>query len=130
MRKILIVDDEAELVRLLQMYLGLKGYTVEAAVDGEEALEKNRSFQPRVVLLDLIMPGKGGFDVLKQIKHANPETEVIVITAMIEEQVRALAMQLGAHDCIVKPFNLDRLEKSIGSFFAEQPSPSAKPDNT
>ncbi|OPL15559.1 MAG: hypothetical protein AVO39_07625 [delta proteobacterium MLS_D] len=111
--KILLVDDEPEILRILQEYFELYGYETCTAKTGDEALEKFNSFHPHAVLLDIIMPGRGGIDVLKEIKNKVPQTIVVIITAVIDESVIRTAMLSGADDYILKPFRLQDLDSKV-----------------
>jgi DNA-binding response OmpR family regulator len=122
MGKILVVDDEIEAVRLLQKFLTAKGYEVDTALNGTDALDKVKERKPDVVLLDIMMPGMGGIDTLKEIKKFDASIAVIMVTAVIDEELAARAVKLGAYDYITKPIDVDYLESYIGArliyFFA------------
>ena len=113
MERILVVDDEIHVVRLLRKYLASKAYEVHTAVNGLEAIEKVKEVKPHVVLLDIIMPGMGGIDTLKEIKKINPKIAVIMVTAVIDEELAKRALQLGADDYITKPLDLNYIETSV-----------------
>jgi two-component system response regulator (stage 0 sporulation protein F) len=113
MERILIVDDEVHTVRLLQKFLTSKGYEVHTATDGREAVQKVTEVKPHVVLLDIIMPGMDGLDTLKEIKKIDSHAAIIMITAVIDEDMAKKAMQLGAFDYVTKPFDLDYVETCV-----------------
>ena len=113
MGKILVVDDEIEIVRLLKDFLTSKGYEVYTALNGAEALTVVKEAKPDIVLLDIIMPGMGGIDTLKEIKKIDPTTAVIMVTALIDEELANRAVKLGAFDYITKPINIDYLETCV-----------------
>ena len=113
MGKILVVDDEIEIVRLLKDFLTSKGYEVYTALNGAEALTVVKEAKPDIVLLDIIMPGMGGIDTLKEIKKIDPTTAVIMVTALIDEELANRAVKLGAFDYIIKPINIDYLETCV-----------------
>jgi len=113
MGRILIVDDEIKVCSILKEYFSGRGYTAYTAVNGEEAIEKVKEVKPHVVLLDIIMPGIGGIDVLKKIKRLEPSTGVIMITAIIDEELAREAIALGATDYITKPFDLTHVETVV-----------------
>ncbi len=113
MGKILVVDDEVEVVRLLKDFLTSKGYEVATALNGVEALAKVREMKPDIVLLDIIMPGMGGIDTLKEIKKIDPTIAVIMVTAVVDEELANRAVKLGAFDYITKPINIDYLETCV-----------------
>lgn len=110
MEKILVVDDEPHMVRLLKNFLALKGYDVDTAENGLEAIEKVKTTHPQIVLLDIIMPGIGGMDTLKKIKEIDPAAIIIMISALIDEELAKRALELGAADYIGKPIDMSYLE--------------------
>jgi DNA-binding response OmpR family regulator len=113
MARILIVDDEPDAVELLREFLTGKGYEVSTASDGEEALRKVKAERPHLILLDVRMPRMDGLEVLRQLRQFDQEVGVIVVTAVNEEETGRQALALGAFDYIVKPLNLDYLERSL-----------------
>jgi two-component system, NtrC family, nitrogen regulation response regulator NtrX len=113
MGKILVVDDEAEIVGLLQDFLTSKGYEVATALNGVEALAKVKEMKPDIVLLDLVMPGMNGIDTLKEIKKIDPSIGVIMVTGVVDEELANRAVKLGAFDYIIKPINIDYLETCV-----------------
>lgn len=113
MIRVLVVDDEINILRLLKRFLTSKSYEVSVATDGRMALQKVKEVNPDIVLLDIMMPGFGGIDTLKEIKKINPKISVIMITALIDEEVAKRTLQLGAADYIVKPINIDYLETCL-----------------
>ena len=113
MERILVVDDEIEVCKILKEFLSEKGYEVYTALDGPTALEKVRETKPHIVLLDIIMPGMGGIDVLKEIKKIDPTTGVIMITAVTDHELAKRTLELGAYDYITKPVDLDYLENVV-----------------
>jgi DNA-binding response OmpR family regulator len=109
----LIVDDEPDAIELLSEFLTGKGYEVIAAYNGEEALKKVKAERPHLILLDIRMPGINGLEVLRQVRQIDQEVGVIVVTAVQEEETGRQALMLGAFDYIVKPLNLEYLERSL-----------------
>jgi len=110
MEKILVVDDEVEVCSALKEFLRLKDYAVETALDGLTAIKKIEIFNPHIVLLDIMMPGIGGIDVLKKIRDINPKIGIIMITAVYDEEIANRTIKLGAYDYITKPLDLKYLE--------------------
>ena len=102
-QKILIVEDEANIAQLLHLYLEKEGYETQTAPDGGKAVELFRSFQPDLVLLDIMLPVMDGWSVLKKIR-AESKTPVIMLTAKGELSDRITGLEGGADDYIVKPF--------------------------
>ncbi|MSN27440.1 MAG: response regulator [Geobacter sp.] len=107
--KILIIDDDTSLRRVLEYNLQAAGYQVTAAESGEDGLRHFDDIRPALVITDMKMPGLDGMQVLKAIKERSPDTLVIVITAFGTVDVAVEAMKLGAYDYITKPFNRDEL---------------------
>lgn len=102
--KVLIVDDEERIRRLLKMYLERENYVIEEAEDGEEALEKALANHYDLILLDLMMPGKDGIEVCKELREKKA-TPIIMLTAKGEEVNRVQGFEAGTDDYIVKPFS-------------------------
>jgi two-component system NtrC family response regulator len=111
--KILIIDDDASLRRVLEYNLQEEDYEVHAASSGEEGLYLFGQFQPNLVITDMKMSGMDGLMVLKSIKERSPETLVIIITAFGTVDVAVEAMKTGAYDYITKPFNRDALKLTV-----------------
>lgn len=105
--RILVVDDEEPVRKLLRRILGEAGYNVDTAATGQEALDKVSQLNAGVVLLDIKMPGMSGMEVLQQITTNWPETCVVMATAAGDAQTAVEAMKAGAYDYITKPFNRD-----------------------
>ena len=103
-QKILVVDDEPEIVRLVRAYLERAGFTVVTASEGREALAVFRHERPNLVVLDLNLPGLDGLDVCRSIRRAS-DVPIIMLTARIEETDRLIGLELGADDYVVKPFS-------------------------
>lgn len=110
MQRVLIVDDEIEVCKVLQYFLTMKGYEVDTASDGATAIRKVKESRPHIVLLDIKMPGMGGLDVLKKIKAVDPSIGVIMISAVTDNELAKSAMKLGAYDYITKPVDFEYLE--------------------
>lgn len=112
---ILIVDDDPEIVAMLSTRLGKRGYQVSTASDGKSAIEQAKKDQPDLVLLDVMMPGKSGWEVARALKQdaATSSIKIVMVTA-IGEQVNEITSPLyGADAHIDKPFEFERLEKVI-----------------
>jgi two-component system KDP operon response regulator KdpE len=106
--RILVVDDEPQIRRALRTALAGHGYDVTVAEDGRDALVRLPSAQPQVVVLDLIMPGIDGFEVLKQTRTWS-SVPIIVLSARGQERDKVAALDLGADDYLTKPFGMDEL---------------------
>jgi len=105
--KILVVDDEEDIIELLRFNLSREGYEVSSATSGEEALTLVRSEMPNLLLLDLMLPGMDGLDVTRRLKN-NPNTmkiPIVMLTAKGEEPDIVAGLELGADDYVTKPFS-------------------------
>ncbi len=111
--KILVVDDEMAIRRLIQGKLTHEGYDCEEASNGEQVLERLRSKPFALVLLDVKMPGRSGAEILPEIKANYPDTAVIMATAVTDVTIAINCMRHGAYDYLTKPFNLDELLMSV-----------------
>ncbi len=101
---VLIVEDEPKLAALLADYLMAGGYRSDICADGREVAERVRRLAPALLLLDLMLPGKDGLEVCRELR-AFTDTPIIMVTARVEEIDRLLGLELGADDYICKPFS-------------------------
>jgi DNA-binding response OmpR family regulator len=113
MPRVLVVDDEPDAIELLGEFLTSKGYEVITASGGEEAIRKVKTERPHLILLDVRMPKMSGLEVLRQVRQIDKEVGVIMVTAVNEEETGRQALELGAFDYIVKPLDLEYLERSL-----------------
>ena len=111
--RILIVDDEPFNLDLLEQELGDRGYVIERAADGAEALHKAEAERPDLVLLDYMMPGMSGLDVLREVRASESDVPVVMMTAHGSIQIAVQAMKLGAYDFVEKPFEPDHLALTV-----------------
>lgn len=100
---ILVVEDEPQIAEVLEAYLRQEGFRFERAADGVRALALFRARRPDLILLDVMLPGRSGLDVLRSVREEG-RTPVILITARAEESDRVVGLELGADDYVVKPF--------------------------
>ena len=107
--KVCLVDDEKEFVATLGERLELRGFKIQIATDGEDALQMIEDDPPQVVVLDVLMPGLGGLEVLKRIKSSKPEIAVILLTGQGSTKEGIEGMNLGAFDYLMKPLKIDDL---------------------
>jgi len=111
--KLLIVEDELSLQKALCKGFAKLGYAVDAAGDGEEALERYYSSFYDVIVLDLNLPKLDGIEVLKEIRKEDPETRIIILSARSEVEDKVLGLDLGANDYLAKPFHFRELEARV-----------------
>lgn len=107
--RVLLVDDEEEFVSALSERLMLRGIEVDSALNGEEALALMGEKVFEVVILDVMMPGLGGLEVLKQIKSTHPNTQVILLTGHGSTREGIEGMRLGAFDYLIKPVDIEEM---------------------
>ena len=106
MRQILIVDDQQDICDCLGQFFTSRGFSVRSAFSGEEALEHLNDQTPDVIILDILLPGLSGIEVLKRIRSAHPTVRVLIVTALDQRDLRLQAHRYGADAYITKPFNL------------------------
>ena len=111
--KLLLVDDEEEFVKALAERLKMRDLRSDTVLDGEEALSFVEDQEPDVMILDLKMPGIDGMEVLRQVRKAYPNIQVIILTGHGTEKHEEEAKRLGAFDYLEKPVNLDVLVKKM-----------------
>jgi DNA-binding NtrC family response regulator len=116
---VLVVDDEEQIRSLLSDFLMDGGYTALLASNGDEALDViEREAGIAVVLLDIVLPGRGGVEVLKQIMRRKPHPAVIIMSALADTEIARSAIRLGAFDYVLKPLDLTALDGLIGATIA------------
>jgi len=120
-KKILVVDDDQGMLKIIEARLKHANFDVELAQNGEEAMDAMSKKPPKLVLLDIVMPGMDGFQVLEMMKKSRKTKSipVIMITSKADDQAVQRAITMGARDYIVKPFSpsvmLEKVRKEIGS---------------
>ena len=113
---ILVVDDNPDNVDIIREYLEVRGYPITVAHDGDEALALFERVRPRLVLLDVMMPGRDGWEVCRLIKQhpaLGKSVRVIMVTALDEWDDKRQALETGADDYVEKPFDLGRLAATV-----------------
>ncbi len=125
--RMLIVEDDADIRRGLQDFFEMKSYDVDTAGDGEEALAQMKPGRYDVVLLDVMLPGKTGFDVLKESQARGFDAPVMMLTARGEEEHVLQGFGLGADDYVVKPFNAQELAARVKAILGRTQPPSEAP---
>ncbi|HEU4940589.1 MAG TPA: response regulator [Candidatus Eisenbacteria bacterium] len=109
--RVLVVDDEPDLVRVLEFGLRASGYTVESASDGQEGLKKAREIKPDVILLDLMLPKLDGYKVCRLLKFDDrfKHIPIIILSARTQEGDQALAIEMGANRFVTKPYDFSEI---------------------
>jgi two-component system alkaline phosphatase synthesis response regulator PhoP len=116
--KILVVDDEPTIVRLMEFILARQGHDMIVAVNGEEALEKIRAQQPDLVLLDIMMPRIDGYEVAQRLR-ADPATAtlpIIMLSAKAQEEDIRRGIEVGVDEYVTKPFSPDQLVQVVSEY--------------
>jgi len=111
--KLLVVDDQMGVRRLLYEAFSVEGYEVEMAANGHEALEKVKLAMPDLILMDMKMPGMNGLQTLQEIKKINDAVVVIMMTAYGELEIVAEAVKLGIKEYVTKPFDINELRETV-----------------
>lgn len=127
-KKILIVEDEQAIVDIISFNLEREGYTVFAAYDGEEGVEKAKAENPDLILLDLMLPKMDGYEVCKYLRKTM-STPIIMLTAREEEVDKILGLELGADDYITKPFSMRELLARVKANIRRQALDAAQSSN-
>ena len=127
MPHILIIEDEPEMQRGLRDNLQFEGFTVVVSGDGKKGLETLRTKKFDLVLLDVMLPGMSGFDLLKTARTEGITTPVIMLTAKGEEVDKVLGLEFGADDYITKPFSLRELIARVKALLRRAPAPENAP---
>ncbi len=119
--RVLIVDDEPDVLLLLRIELEAEGYETILAADGETALLRIADERPDVVLLDVMMPVVDGWGVLKRLAESGSSTRVIVLSAKASDSDVAHALELGAHEYVTKPFEAAALLVTVAHVLSSSP---------
>ncbi|MCQ2448481.1 MAG: response regulator transcription factor [Oscillibacter sp.] len=114
-KTVLIVEDEKNIVDILRFNLQREGYATLEAYDGADGLEKARTGNPDLILLDVMLPKMIGFDVCKTLRAEGNHVPVIILTAREEEADKVLGLEIGADDYITKPFSMRELIARVGA---------------
>jgi len=119
-KKILIVDDEVDLVETIRFPLELEGFQVLVSYNGEEGLNLARKENPNLILLDLMLPKLDGYKVCRLLKFDErfKHIPILMLTAKTQEKDRILGMETGADEYITKPFDLDQLVEKVKAYLS------------
>jgi DNA-binding response OmpR family regulator len=105
MGTILVIEDDARIIKTLQRLFSSEGYEIRSATNGREGLDMFSSALPEAVVLDLMLPGMSGRDICRQMKRSSPDTPVVILSAIAEVADKVLLLELGAEDYVTKPFS-------------------------
>jgi len=122
--RILVVDDEIYIVHILDFSLGMEGYEVVTALDGEQALEKARAEKPDLIVLDIMMPKLDGYETCKRLKAdaTTKDIPVILLSAKGRNVDQKVGFEVGADDYITKPFSPRKLVERINAILGQTSS--------
>jgi two-component system KDP operon response regulator KdpE len=118
--KLLIIEDDADLVKALEVYFSRAGYKVASAGDGLQGLQTLYNERPDVVILDIALPRMDGWEVCRRIRDLS-DVPIIILTARVQEDERVKGLKLGADDYVVKPFSLRELEARLEAVLRRVP---------
>ena len=110
--KLLIIEDDADLVKALELYFSRAGYEVVTAANGLEGLQVLYKERPDIVILDIAMPKLDGWEVCRRIRELS-QVPIVILTARVQEDERVKGLKLGADDYVVKPFSLKELDARL-----------------
>jgi DNA-binding response OmpR family regulator len=127
--KILVVEDEDAILMLLEDDLAVEGYEVETAQDGEQALSMAREGVYDLVILDIMLPRKDGFEVCRELRREGVDVPILMLTAKSQEIDKVLGLELGADDYLTKPFSPKELIARIRAILRRRRAPSRGVDH-
>jgi DNA-binding response OmpR family regulator len=113
--RILVIEDDPNILRGLQLNLGMEGYAVRSASDGETGLQLARSERFDLLVVDVMLPRMGGLEVVRELRAQDPDLPVLILSAKGQESDKVRGLQLGADDYLTKPFSLKELLARIGA---------------
>jgi DNA-binding response OmpR family regulator len=128
MKKILIIEDEVNMIEGLRFNLEARDYMVIASQDGETGIKRAIKEQPDLIILDLMLPGINGYEVCKKLKESKPEIPIVMLTAKSQESDIITGLDLGADDYITKPFSILELMARINAMLRRSSTNSTIPD--
>jgi DNA-binding response OmpR family regulator len=120
--RILIIEDDPSILRGLQLNLGMEGYAVRSAMDGETGLALARTEKPDLVVVDVMLPRLGGLEVVRELRAEDPDLPVLILSAKGQESDKVAGLQLGADDYMTKPFGLKELLARIDALLRRRRS--------
>lgn len=112
-RTVLVVDDAAFMRMMIRDILSKEGYVIHEAVNGRDAVEKYEELRPDLVTMDITMPEMGGIEALREIRAVDPEARVLMVSAMGQQKMIVEALEFGALDFLVKPFQPTKVLETV-----------------
>lgn len=128
MKKVLVVEDELSIVKLLQYNLEKEGYEVDVAMDGQEGFDMAKKNTYSIILLDIMLPSKDGMDVCRELRQEKIETPIIMLTAKDSEIDKIVGLEIGADDYITKPFSPREVLARMKAIFRRLEKQASKPE--
>ncbi len=128
MARILVVDDEPHILDVVRSYLEREGHEVTTAADGPSAYARARAEEPDLIVLDVMLPGRSGFDVLRDLRAAGVGSAVILLTARDDVIDRVAGLEIGADDYVTKPFEPRELVARVGAVLRRTPGAIERPE--
>ena len=125
MKRVLVVEDEPGIALALEADLTIEGYDVEIASDGESASCRAREGQFDLILLDIMLPKKNGYEVCREVRSAGVQTPILILTAKVQEAEKVLGLELGADDYLTKPFSPLELRARVKALLRRAGAPSS-----
>jgi two-component system alkaline phosphatase synthesis response regulator PhoP len=122
-QRILVIEDEPDLLRGLELNLKAEGYGVLTASRGDKGLEQALRERPELILLDIMLPGMNGLDVCRELRRRGFDAPIIMLTAKAEEMDRVVGLEIGADDYVTKPFGVRELLARIRARLRKHPGP-------
>ena len=113
--RILVVEDDPNILRGLDLNLAMEGYKVRTAADGEEGLRIARTERPDLLIVDVMLPRLGGLELIRELRKEDPDMPILILSAKGQEADKVAGLALGADDYVVKPFGLKELLARIGA---------------
>lgn len=120
-KTVLLVDDDQDTIDILQVYLEHEGYQSVAALDGREALKSFNELDLDLIILDLMLPIVGGFQVFRHIR-AESQVPIVILTARVDEESRRAGVEMGVNDYITKPFSPKEVVSRVNSLLEDNSS--------
>lgn len=128
-KRILIVDDDENIAELISLYLVKECFDAEIVLNGEDALEKFKTYQPHLILLDIMLPGMDGYDVCREIRKSS-NVPIIMLSAKGEVFDKVLGLKIGADDYMVKPFDSNELVARVQAILRRVTQTDVKEETT